>query len=463
MGQFQFFSFLSFTRDPVFVANLSNFLSWLVITWFFYWFVTELSIGSPTARLVAACWVAMKPSCLVSYELCHAPYNFGIMIYFIGVWSLINYEHKIRNWILLGIYFVALFGLWHTSFTLLRSIMFLHYGTIVILFFSKKITYRTLAILALMPLVSWAMRGVPMGYYANYNQVSMSHLNFRSFGVSFLETNWWIFRRLRRWIGRDPVLIVSAITLLPLFFYGLFASRNTSREEVSKKIASMPIWLWLVCSLAFILFLILPYVATGRTLDHNDTESRHAILFFFPQALFILGMYQLCSLSRWKKTTQWVFCVGIVLFFVGTVENQRRWQIDGFVQDSIVENLKTLNFNKEASVLIFNQRALDLFSIDRRPNIYEYNGLLDAALGEQKWIGIDATVVKSLDDLPQDMLEMYACKNCKVTNLRQEIDILPTVTNPFQWHTYFTLLWSEYFNEEEYRLKVKSLLRFEIR
>ena len=461
VGQLQFFSFLAFVKDPLFVANLSSFVSWWGVTLFFYWFVTELKLGTPTARLVAACWVAMKPSCLVSYELCHAPYNVGILLYCLGLWSLISYESKMKNWGLV-LYFLGLFLVWHMSFTLLRSLMFLHYGLIVILYLNKNISYKTLSVLMLMPVISWMFKGTPTGYYENYNQVNLAGLNLRSFAISFKETNWLIFGRMRRWIGRDPVLIVTAIVLLPVFFYGLFASRKSLQEEVKRKIMNMPIWLWLGCCLFFVLFLIFPYAATGRILEHNDLESRHAILFFFPQALLILGLYQLFSLSRFKRATQWFFCVWIVLFFVGTVENQRRWQIDGFVQDAMIENLKELSFDRSVSVLVFDQKAVSLFHMDRRPNIYEYNGLLDAALGEQKWVGIDKAVESNLAGTPQDLLEMYLCKNCRPSARRQTVKVESTDVNPYSWSNYFNLITTSYLDKNQYRLLAKNLLNLEV-
>lgn len=463
VGQFQIFSFLSYFKDPLFIANAGNFLFWLLITLFFYWFVTELKLGTPMSRFVASCWVALKPSLLVSYELCHMPYNLGILLYCLGIWSFLTYGKNFKPKTFgFAIYFIALFILWNSSFVLLRSLMFLHYGFIVILFINKNINYKQLCLFALLPIVSWIFKGVPTGVYANYNQVDLSHVNLYNLRISLRETNWVIFNKTTKWIWKDIGLVLAFLAALPMVYLML---RKVPKPEkpVTNKIAGMNLFVWAGCCLFFILFLIFPYLTTGIVLVHDDFESRHAILHVFPQALILIALGQFFEWRKWLRFEQVFFTVLLSMFLIAMVENQRRWQIDGFVQDSIVQNLKSLPFDRSVSTLVFDHQALNWHQLNRRPNIYEYNGLLDAALGEQKWIGIDQTVLKSLSSIPPYMLVKYACKNCVATEKMQLVVISKGEANPYSWSVYGPLIWNEYFNKEKYNQLAKELLNFELK
>ena len=459
-GQFQLFSFLSFFKDPVAMANGISFCCWLLITLFFYWFVTELKLGSPLARTIATTCVAIKPSFLVGYEFCHMPYSLGILLYFAGVWGLLTYGTKLKSWPLI-FFSVALFVIWDTSFTLLRSIMFLHYGIIVMLYLNKNIHYKQLAFLAAIPLVSWFLKADATGVYGNYNQVKLANISLWNMAYSLKQTNWIVFRKTTGWIWKNPGLFAIFILAIPMIYYGLL-HKVKLQKSAHAKIMGMPFIIWSACCGFFILFLIFPYVATGIAIQYNDFESRHAILHFFPQALFLLGFSYFLEVYKTRKLVKGFFTLIIAAFLVAGLENQRRWMIDGFVQDSMIENLRSLPFDRSVSVLLFEHKAVNWHHLDRRPNIYEFNGLLDAALDEQKWVGIERHLAKNLDGLPQDILEHYACKNCKVTDRRQVVEIDKGDLDPFQWTNFFSLLYSKYFDKDKYQMLAKSLLSFKV-
>ena len=467
---FHLYTYLGDTFNPTFMAKAISFFSFLFAGLIFRWFLEKDQIGSVRGRFLAGFWFCLMPCYLVGIEFCHVSYNVAVLVFFLGCFlHAATLEEHERPSVFIPIHLLV-FGCFYFAFTANKAFLFLYPLFIVasVFRFYKKSPFKKFLLLwtkkywflLLIPFIYWTLKDQPHGVYDNYNAI-----NFRDTGRFIeafkigLQSNRRILSKILSWVFHDGVLLGLAVVWFLVLWWTCKAVFKTATPA---KNSPRFLILGLAGSFVLLLMIIFPYAAVGKHAQFMDFESRHALLFVFPQALMIAFAVALAE----QKLKQFKFVFLGALAFISLVtaavfENFRRNDVDWFKRQAMIENFKISKAIQNASIIGIQDNILEWNQLNRGIEFYELSAFAQDALGNQRHLVYDTRfpVDKALLETP-GVPQRYQFKDYDpkgqaivVEMNRGEVDLL-------SWKNYLQLKWSEMFDEEEFRLLIVKAIQF---
>lgn len=230
----------------------------------------------------------------------------------------------------------------------------------------------------------------PSGVYKNYNEsLTLENLIWSA------KTQYWDFRSQWHEFIRSKISVACTI-LLAIPSYVLLR-KFTFREVKSNKQTILLIGFGI---LAFLLGAI-PYWIVGGPPKFYEWVTRHQLLLPLGSSLILFGMSSLIG------RVQIIFLSMVVgLSLTYNIANYLDFFADWKKQEAIISLLKNDDVVAASSLVAFNDNTTHSNAIKRTFRFYEWSGILEAAYGDQKRLGVNYGNGK-LDDYPKGELDKY--------------------------------------------------------
>lgn len=472
---FHLYAFLADTFDPTFISKCISFFSLMFAGLIFRWFLEKDQLGSPRSRFLAGFWYCLMPCYLVSIEFCHTMYNMAVLGFFLAAFihSSTMKDHK-KNTLFVPLH-ILVFILFYFVFSANKAFLFLYPLFIVQSLYqfhqsepSTKIVTalknwtKRYWILLLLPFIYWSLKDLPLGIYDNYNAVNLKDFRrfIEAFKVGLKSGNIQILSTILSWVVKDgALLLISAAWFIFLY---LFSRKNVSTTRV--KDTDRFLIIGLIGSVALMYMIIFPYAAVGKHAQFMDFESRHALLFVFPQALFILFSTSLLE----KKFKFYSMLYPAILLFMSlvaaaTLENQRRNDVDWYKRQAMVENFKQSESVKNASTIVLHDEILSWDWLRRGVEFYELNGFAQDAFGDQKRLVYDSRFLPDQKFInTPGVPQRYQFKDYNKNGSKLDLRITQGELNLLKWSDYLHLKWLDLTNHKEFEKEIAKALKLQI-
>lgn len=468
---FHLYAYLADTFNPVFIAKLISFVSLLFAGLIFRWFIEKAELGSPRARFLAGTWYCFMPCYLVGIEFCHVSYNLAILVFFLGAFihSSTMADHK--NGAKFTVIHLIVFSCFYVSFTANKAFLFLYPLFIVQSIFqycqyklSKKSLFLWLKnywFLLLFPFVYWSLKDQPTGIYNGYNAINLKEFGkfFEAFKIGLKAGNAQTLTKILTWTFTDYILMALSLLWFAILF--LISKKIPSKRT---SMTNKPLTIGLVSAILLMLMIIFPYAAVGKHAQFIDFESRHALLFVFPQALIILFSFTLIE-NRSKYSTP--LFLAVLLFYscvaAAVFENHRRNDVDWYKRQAMVENFKVFKPIQEASIIGIEDHLLEWNHLNRGVEFYELSAFSEDAFGDQKRLIYDSrfpvdNVLLNTPGVP----ERYNFKEYNPNGKHIKVLLTKGTLNLLDWKNYIYLKWLENMNYLKFKQEIKNAIEFRI-
>jgi hypothetical protein len=376
------------------VAFLSITLSGILV----YTICNELRLLSRTESLFIALLSVSYPAFQVSVELVTIPYLAYYCLFLLACFLALRSEKMdgFRHYCLR----VGSLALWVLSFTL-NSLLVFYYGFLLVLIlharYSRNISPKHVFTgflprrldYVLLPLLYWVIARhffPPHGLYSDYNQLSFSPLGIATVYALFVINA--VYAQLNN--ALKNLLNYPAFVLAILL--GLLWACSThlldSIRFLDKKVNSYALLLFGFVLLALAIF---PYAVVGKAASAQGWETRHALLVALPIAIILVAITRLAlgdKTGSISKLGLFFLMILLLAFTLSSINNYLSWQARWVKDQSIMENLSTLENIDNVSVFWVD----DQFQIDGTAtyyDFYEWSSIFKSVWGDESHIGLD--------------------------------------------------------------------------
>lgn len=175
----------------------------------------------------------------------------------------------------------------------------------------------------------------------------------------------------------NPTLIVLVLAIVILFV----RSRKVGEAEIARE-RSMQL---LALGILAMLLAGMPYWSVAKVPSFHEWNSRHQLLFPLGSALTLVAI-----LSLLKKAARALLLSVIVAVSLSFgIEKYYSFMIDWKKQEALVDAISQSTAIAQAEVVVFVDNAKSLNAFHRDFRFYEWNGLMERALGDQERFGIE--------------------------------------------------------------------------
>ena len=215
----------------------------------------------------------------------------------------------------------------------------------------------------------------PYGIYENYN--SLSNIDYIQNIYNSLEICLQDYFITLNKI--NPLLIF--ITIFSLIIFIPLRSGNFLKNDVSK----LHSFSFVCVGILAILFALFPYLILGLAPTFQEWSSRHQLLLPLGMSLLLVGI-----LSFFRYRFRLFLLIFIVLASIAiNVANYVALYQDWNKQKALIMLFKDNEEIKNAGIVGFIDETKSLNAINRTYRIYEWNGLMKAAFGDEIRFGVE--------------------------------------------------------------------------
>lgn len=224
----------------------------------------------------------------------------------------------------------------------------------------------------LLPFVFFAIKNLyfqPYGIFDGYNQ----HFGIQNLFTSAAKTLIDLFQLEARLIN---VLIAYLVIYKLVFKFKLFSlsSANSSKKTINLY----------YLGLFFLLMAVFPYWILGHVTKFSEWTSRHQLLMPLGTAFIFTGLIFATKLAYRRIIASLIFSICFVLNFSTYVSLYYDWK----KQVQIIDQFRNNDVIKNSNVILISDATVKSNALDRVYRVYEWNGLMEAAFGDQKRIGM---------------------------------------------------------------------------
>jgi hypothetical protein len=216
----------------------------------------------------------------------------------------------------------------------------------------------------------------PHGIYENYNSLNgINYLNniATALSISFQDIILFFLKFNKLFIY---TFTLSFIVFLPLRNYQLLVN-------IHKERATSFIFLGIIA----IIFASFPYLILGLAPTFLEWSSRHQLLLPFGASLLLVGIISFLNPQFKLFILIFVVLTSIAINITNYVALYQDWN----KQKALIMLFKSNDEIKNAGIVGFIDETKSLNAINRTYRIYEWNGLMKAAFGDEIRFGIEGT------------------------------------------------------------------------
>ena len=262
----------------------------------------------------------------------------------------------------------------------------------------------------------------PSGLYEGYNQ-SYSTQNLMESAILQRDDFFHLFKLLREVVGVELWLFLS-------LFVFLFVKNKPLIATPQKWIS------WGLLAIGLLAFFLgaFPYWILGYVPTFNDWSSRHQLLLPLGSALIIVGILSFNNLNGKTKAHSIIIRgsqtinASVISIIVGAslafnVSSYATLFIDWQKQKQLIHLFSKNADLERAGLVVFVDATEQLNGLGRKQRSYEWNGMLEAAFGNQKRFAIQQS---QSDDYLSGNLDRYFQSEYKAGSFRKNVG-LPSV------------------------------------
>lgn len=398
----QFYIAMASIGNGIWSFRIFSFFAYLLMGFFIYkTLLTVKQVTEDDAFAVAAVFL-MFPLIEVKVAASIVPFLFPVLLFFAAFYlSTLVDINRLPGRALVVLLFLLSFSTNSTySFYYIfliylygRTHEFLNFKLTNIIFFARR-NFD----LILFPFVAFVIKAIyfkPYGLYAGYNGLKFQKDNF-SLEKIIASYKTVLFGQYNMPNGSLAWLVV--LILVAMLAFNLTVSMRgdgfkTSWKALLEKIAITP--LLVTCfGMALIFLAMLPYMAVGKSLTPiGKWDSRFMLLAPLGYAFFLVYGLKLIGgrgLVLSKKQQQLVLLVVCSVFAFVTNAWNREYLKDWFYQTAIRYQFAKSQEIRSSDTFYVAENLTDVMTGGRRFNLYEWNGLLKSAFGDEKRLMISS-------------------------------------------------------------------------
>ncbi|HIP13133.1 MAG TPA: hypothetical protein EYG73_10500 [Arcobacter sp.] len=385
------------------------------------------------------------------------PFYLPLLIFFISFILLTKYI-KNNSFLLRVIILLGFFISFDTNSilvfyaTVLMYIFYIKYNFQITISNIKSFTFRYIDFI-LLPIIFFIIKSIyfkPYGLYEGYNSLADSSI-FKVIFKLFRSIDTSIFNVLHQsfYISLPYWLLIFVITFI-------FIKRNWIKNEKKVNTHSKE---FLYLGFIFFFLAIFPYVAVLKLPTVESFSSRFQLLTPLGLAfIFYFGINMTASYFKSNRYMKPILLILLVCSFMGkNLYDYYKWQIDSLYMTSIMMNLKDDKVVKNNTTFIINNNIIPKLMYQRTPPLYEWNGILKQAFGDDKRLIVSYQQSKKLDSIIK--LQHYLQYN--FSQWKQTEPILLTISKSYKYKVGKTmiskLLLMRFKDYKQYLIEVKKL------
>jgi hypothetical protein len=313
----------------------------------------------------------------------------------------------------------------------------------------------------LLPLAAFALQRKfqPYGLYEGYNNLTISRLvnglstSLKAIKYSFFDVIGMSFI--------NAVMVVAAIFASVLVFYIL---RIKNIDGMIKSNGYTKDISMLLFGLLALYMAVYPYSAVGKIAEHTGWHGRWQLLVPLGAAFTIYYsiklLFEFCRLS--KQHLILVQTVLIVLFISLNLSFYIEYYRDYFKQQGFIKGVQTSDIVADHSTFIIKDNTISLNAKQRSYNFYEYNYLMEKAMG----IPSRLNLVDGKKQEVKDLLKHSKYKNYHFNKYEpSEPEILIEVNHGDHKlegeFAVLQMLYNQYFNKPLYEVQIKEVINIQ--
>jgi hypothetical protein len=367
----------------VYIGHVHNFFMgvglWLYKTvTFFALFITAIFLDlilkkfnklDPNVRFCVVLLFLSLPFYWARVAMIDLVYTLSIFIFF-GAW-LCYWQSRVLSLILFFISFTT------NSLLVFYTIPFLSFY-----YFSSKNNLLEIKALfkfsirhidfILLPFIFFGVKNAffqPYGIFEGYNQ----HFGIENLFFSAAKTFVDLFQ-----------LEVGLLNVLIIFFllYNLFEKTNVF--ALIDTVDAKNLTILFILGSFFLMLAVFPYWILGHVTKFSEWTSRHQLLMPLGAAFICAGLIFSTPLAYRKIVALFIFSVCFTLNFTAYVSLYHDWK----KQEQIIVQFRNSEVIKSSNIILLSDMTVKSNALSRVYRIYEWNGLMEAAFGDQKRIGM---------------------------------------------------------------------------
>jgi len=381
----------------IFSYKLVAFLSITLFGILVYSICNELRLLSRIESLFIALLSVSYPAFQASIELATIPYLAYYCLFLLACFLALRSEkaHGFPHYCLR----VGSLALWALSFTI-NSLLVFYYGFLLVLIlharYSRGISLKHVFTrflprrldYVLLPLLYWVVaRGFfpPHGIYSDYNQLSFSPWVMTAVYNAFVNNA--VYAQLSNALKNLLNYPVFVLLILLGLLWACSTPLSGSIRFLDKKVKSYALLLFGFVLLALAIF---PYAVVDKAPSAQGWETRHALLVALPVAIILVAITRLALGDKTGSISRLgLFFLTILLlaFTLSSINNYLSWQARWVKDQSIMENLSTLENTENVSVFWVD----DQFQVggEETYRFYEWSSIFKSVWGDESRIGLD--------------------------------------------------------------------------
>ncbi|MGR3766083.1 hypothetical protein [Rossellomorea sp. NS-SX7] len=390
-------------------------------------------------------------------------YTIPYLLFFIGWMLLAAYFNKPSKWIRVFTLILLFLSFSHNAFLFF-------YGLVLIYILYRKFPGNLSEIILLpvkyvdfilLPIAAFALQRKfqPYGLYEGYNDLTISRLingisaSFKAVKYSFYDVIGMSFNNV--------VVVVAALCTSVLIFY--IIRRKNIGGMIKSNGYKKDIYLLLFGLLALYMA-VYPYSAVGKLAEHTGWHGRWQLLVPLGAAFTIYySMKLLFGFFRINKQhLVLVHTILIVLFVSLNLSFYIEYYRDYFKQQGFIHSIQETDIVAQHSTFIIKDNTLSLNAKQRSYNFYEYNYLMEKAMGVPSRLNL----IFGKNQEVGDLLKYSKYKNYHFNKYEpSEPEVLIEVNqgdhNLEGDFAVLQLLFNQYFNQSLYDSRIKEVINIQ--
>jgi hypothetical protein len=356
----QFIEQTLFQSSPI-ILRLFSFFAFFITGYFLFHILRRVRFLTEDQVITATLVFLVLPVNSARIALVNNSYSFSYLLFFLG-WYLLSISRGKRFLILsLASFFLSYTSLPMITFTLAPIMYLLLLSEPKSLRDSLKAVFGVTPLIAL-PLVYLVARQIYWSPEAGY--VKMYTPQF---------------------LGTARAFIFMIVCLLPLI-YGVFIAK-WRRNQIQQLIVSVGIF-----SISIAAF---PYMVGGHLVDisdwlvafipnFSDWDSRHQLLLPLGFSLIIAGSMKIAKPEKLKWNTYPVLTTLLAVFVVLNITFAQEYFLDGRKQAAVIEAMASNSDLQSVQSVLIDDQAVRFNARGRLIRTYEWEGMLQKALGNDR-------------------------------------------------------------------------------
>jgi len=349
-----------FQSSPV-LFRLFSFLAFFISGYFFFHILRRVRFLSQNLIIIATFVFLVLPVNSARIALINNSYTFSYLLFFCGWYLLAISERKSIRLLSLSAFFISYTSLPVITFTLL-PILYL-----IVLAEPKSVKESLKAALRALPLI-----GLPLAYLIARQ-------------IFWAPEGGYAKSYTPQFLGIARALIFITVCSLPLI-YGVFIAKW--RADQARQIL-VSVGVFSVSIAAF------PYMLGGHLVDisdwliafipnFSDWSSRHQLLLPLGISLIIAGSMQMEKPEKLRWNTYPVLTTLLAVFVLLNVTFAQEYFLDGRKQTAVIEAMASNSDLQSVQSVLIDDQAVRFNARGRLIRTYEWEGMLQKALGNDR-------------------------------------------------------------------------------